>query len=356
MMIEMKRLLLTIMLSCIGWGVYAQKEDVYYLLDGTILKGYISEQRMDGDIVISYSEATFSYSKDQVRIRDKETILVSDVVYTPVEVLEFGDIITFKIHKDPMAEYRTSSNNIKCTERSGPEHIVDVIVTRDSTEYRGRIIVTEPGKHTKLQAGDSVFVIRQDNILIQRRESDSSLQAMMNSASLWDVLTFHDGREEKGLLVSQNYTTGELEFLSVDGFRSRYLVSELEKICRLENTLSVNEDVDILSINKKPVEPKVFQKGKDSVCLPAIVSVLEDAQYGIVVIDCTSDYCLFGYDPNIRINKNSYIQITVGEKNTVRYSVEKKSGDVETRKYNLRSGYYLLYSPSKNMGVPIRVY
>ena len=62
---------------------------------------------------------------------------------------------------------------------------------------------------------------RQDNILIQRRESDSSLQEMMNSASLWDVLTFHDGREEKGLLVSPNYATGELEFLSVDGFRSR---------------------------------------------------------------------------------------------------------------------------------------
>ena len=81
-------------------------------------------------------------------------------------------------------------------------------------------------------------------------------------------------------------------------------------IGRLENTLSVKENVNILSINKEPVEPKAFQKGKDIVCLPAIVSVLEDAQFGVVVIDCKSDYCLIGYDPNIRINKNSYIQIT----------------------------------------------
>lgn len=361
----MKKIVIFLFLSLAVNGWSAEVYDLIYMRDGTVLKGFISEQQMNGNICITFTSATYSLSKDQVIIgHNARSVRMGSKEYNNVEILETGDIVTFKVDFPSPETMSTRITEIVKTERAIIDHIIDVIVTRDELlEYKGHIIEVVRGKCVKMLVDDKVIVIRQDNILQQRREPDQETALIIPNSPLVETYALKDGSYDNGLLVSQNFETGIIEFISNSGYKSKWNISEVNRVKRDKNPKYQEPDDKILKVNNLPFTMSVAHVKDGDVSLPARSQIVGNAKAGSVEIEMTrnawENYVLMPFNPLNREKKSDFIRVfnlSDVEETTISGTVIREGEKTMTVSYELEPGYYVLFDQNTLMVLPLWVY
>lgn len=356
--------LLSLAVSSRGAEVY----DLIYLRDGSVLNGYISEQQMNGNICITFMSATYSLPKDKVKVvNGGRSVSTEDYEYDNVELLETGDVVTFKVDFSSPKTLSTRVSEIVRTERAVVDHIIDIVVTKDEHKpYEGHIVEVINGKQIKLMSlAGEMIVIRQDNVSQQRRKSDEESVPILISSPIIETYFLKDGTSDEGLLVGQNFETGIVEFLSNTGYKSKWNISEVSRVERARNPKYKEPDDITVKVNHMPFMMWQSRIDKGIVCFASQLSKnIGNAKAGTVEIEMTRNIfenmvVLMPFNPLDIERNSSYIKafsLSDIESDEIDGKKIREGGKTVTMAYKLEPGYYILYDKELRHILPLWIY
>ena len=209
-------------------------EDIY-LKDGSVYHGFISEQTVStGQVVIDYLWVDYTFEGDKVfmsQFDDPVTSLIANGnTYSNIKVLESGDYVTFRVFD--RGSFQTKSSEIVKTERPVYEGIYDLITLRNSQQHKGHIIETIPGKSIKLVTDNGkVINVLQKNIALQQREcKNKEKYNIVMQSPFSEEYVMKNGNVFKGVLVTQDYSSGLLTLTDNKGIPVPFLLKEIQII------------------------------------------------------------------------------------------------------------------------------
>ncbi len=365
----MLKRLLFVPLLLLGMVAGAQSFDTIYLKDGTVLSGFVSEQGRGGKVKITFTSITYSLPSDKIAFDiEKKGVIVAGKKYKNAEinVLESGDYITLHITPDTPDTFETGSDQILKMEKADVSHVIDVIMTKDeSTVYKGHILETGNGKYVKIESEGAIYLIGNNNIKEQRRETDVETSNLLQQSPLLDIYTLKDGSVVKGVLVCQNFLTGGIEFISEDGFKNRWTISEIDKVCREVNPKYQGPESDKILVNALPFTPIYLRIKENYIYMQDVSSFIGNARRGKVVfelksIDKKDNYIIFSFNPMDRDRDGKYIKmgkVSDIEESEIQYSISRRTnGMIKIQCDDLKDGYYCLYNTNTYQALPVWIY
>lgn len=335
----MKRLMLILFTLC-SVVAHAVQLEKLVLKDGSVLEGYISFQRLNGDFI-------FTSEKALICVPDEEVVSVSsyevklerlslkwcewaeeaDAVYDgyvrmneivrsrkmptsdsistgciqqvekqhirDVRVLEKG--VTLKYLEQRLKEYSLNMNEVSCVKRNKREKtdltgLMDIITLRNlSGELEGQIIEQFPGKQVRLLKNDGlVESIMQSQILKQRKEGINPNQPLIEQSPFIDILVLKAKKQVEGVIIEQFFGSNELPgyllLLKKNGETMNVAYRELEEIQRVPNPdYKQLKDVilrtDEVVIDRKPTKEALIEETDD------LVAFLPESDSTVITFD-----------------------------------------------------------------------
>lgn len=319
----MKQLMFILFTLCCVTAHAVQVEKLV-LKDGSVLEGYISSQRFNGDFIFTSEKALIcvpaeevvSVSSHEVKLEQllpewREWAKESDVVHDgyvrmneivrsrkirasdsmgtdsvqiiekqqidDVRVLEKG--VTLKYLEQSLNEYSLNMNEVVCIKRNRREKaeltgLKDIITLRDlSSELEGQIIEQFPGKQVRLLKNDGlVESIMQSQILKQRKEGINPNQTLIEQSPLLDIFVLKTKKRLEGVIIEQFFGSNELPgyllILKKDGKTEKVAHRELAETRRVINPdYKMLTDVilspDEIQIDRKPAKEALTEEADD---------------------------------------------------------------------------------------------
>ena len=342
--------------------------DDIFMKDGTVYHGYISEQKMNGDIIIKYVSVTRTIEGATVLPNGDGKVLVITPGrrYSDVFILEEGDVVTFK--QDFESETNANISQIEKIDRPVIKGIIDIITTKDD-KYQGNIVETVPGKYLKLrkQNGDLV-VILQKNILIQQRAAQDRSLSIVSQSPFMDSYQLKSGATVSGILTSQDSSSGLLIVTEASDITFPFEMKNIQVINKVfrpdftvvpsgleKNVLRLNGGV-YEGITATVKSSAVYVPSNEHlpwfVMSPGSLTVEMDVDLTKGVNDKSSPYSLFEFNPG-KSDDDGFYRLN-GIKNLGKITIppdsSDKKGPLATYVYdNLRSGIYALLNTKTYM-------
>ena len=158
------------------------------------------------------------------------SLIANGNTYSNIKVLESGDYVTFRVFD--RGSFQTKSSEIVKTERPVYEGIYDLITLRNSQQHKGHIIETIPGKSIKLVTDNGkVINVLQKNIALQQREcKNKEKYNIVMQSPFSEEYVMKNGNVFKGVLVTQDYSSGLLTLTDNKGIPVPFLLKEIQII------------------------------------------------------------------------------------------------------------------------------
>ena len=337
--------------------------DDIYMKDGTVYHGYISSQKMNGDITIHYVSVIRTLEGASVFSEGdgKGVVMTGDRRYSDVDILEYGDMVTFRDEFE--SDEHTHISQIEKTVRPILKGFLDIITTKND-KYQGNIVETVPGKSVKmLRQNGTVAVILQKNIVSQQRAVLDKTLGIVSQSPFIDSYLLKDGNTVSGVLTSQDSSSGLLIVTDAsDNNRPCDIknISVINKVFRDGFTVvSPGLDKNVLRLNGIEYEGiegtlknnAVFFPSNEHlpwfVMSPGSLTVEMDADLAKDVIDQSSPYSLTEFNPGKSDDNDLYRLNGIKNKGKTIIAPDfgDKKGQVATYVYdNLGSGIYALFN------------
>ena len=261
-----KRLVLALT-ALLAAGAFLQAQEVK-MKDGTKYTGYISEQSPSGKAAVTYSTAQVTVPGDSLQITpngDKTSIRWGKRFFDATEILEEGDLVTFKALTPGSVSVKLA--DIDRISYPFNTMVHDVVVADRS--YEGNITEVIVGKYVKMAVNNKTVVIADKNIHSQTKvavDKEKSLNIKM--FPYLDVYEVKNMPTLTGALISQNYLDGSAIFLTKEGALMPISMEKISSIRRIPNdayddSVPVEADTVDVRINNKAVkwlEAKIDKK------------------------------------------------------------------------------------------------
>lgn len=275
----------------------AQIFESIYLLDGSVLEGYISEQQpgkgitftaykatitIPENIVLSINNHKVEYSSlplewkawSDINIKDEKDMILSDIILDEksdtliakgdssiikkkllhtyllnmpqnVKILEKGSVIKY-LDLNPQTYYLKWSD-VKYVKRpprskielSGINYVIHL--KNSDLEFSGEMLEQSLGKQIKLLKKDGVIeVIDINKIASIRKEKFNQEQSIFEQTPLLDQVYICSGRCITGIIINQNFVhkNEKNSFLTIQGINGEIDVVPYSEVCKYGNCIN----------------------------------------------------------------------------------------------------------------------
>lgn len=343
--------------------------DTIIMKNGTVYEGIISEQTPKGDVWIKAASSTLTFDRDSISINSTDgttSIRFKNQMFNDVEILEDGDIITFRCNHETLVQ--TKLSEVDRVLKPVVPNVLDVIIADKS--YEGSIVETAFGRYNKILSGNKKYVIKNKKVKSQSRKTEAEGRENLDVTLFpyLDVYEMKDKSVVSGILVSQNMSDGALIFKTESGALLPLNFSNIAKVRKVVNnnykevvypldtasmaSLSIND------IEAKPIE--VIYEKADIVCVPVATGedmiLIPGKDVTLCQKEKVKEYVLVPFNP-LEGLKNGYIRLGKAETlSSVKPTlVEKQDGLTFTDYKDLKAGYYILFNKEEGKIIPLWV-
>lgn len=299
---------------CVSENTLAQNIEQIYMKSGSIIEGYIAEQKPGSFITVQSIKATIVVNSDSIqnkiieripidslsnewkqwatenckwivkegkRYLELYTLEFSSCVYSKVFLLEKGSLLKFiDITPNKYAfkwgeMYRTIKNKRPANLFSG---LKEVLVLKDDSKVEGQITEQYPGKDVKIETenGD-VLSYKFSQIKQIQTEKLNEKMSLWSQIPLLDVIKLKDEPTELAGFISSRTLGKDLVFEFEDGHKRNIQQNQIVSYAKRQNDKYVevydkflNEDEILL--NGKPAYFTPLQSQGENLLLGEIVS------------------------------------------------------------------------------------
>ena len=343
--------------------------DTIIMKSGTVYEGIISEQTPKGDVWIKANNSTLTFDRDSISINSTDgitSIRFKNQIFNDVEVLEDGDIITFRCNHETLVQ--TKLSEVERVLKPIVPNVLDVIIADKS--YEGSIIETAFGRYNKILSGNKKYVIKNKKIKSQSRKTEAEGRENLDVTLFpyLDVYEMKDKSVVSGILVSQNMSDGALIFKTESGALLPLNLSNIEKVRKVVNSnykevvypldTASMANLSINDVEAKPIE--VIYEKADIVCVPLATGedmiLIPGKDVTLCQKEKVKEYVLVPFNP-LEGLKNGYIRLGKAETLSVVKPtlVEKQDGLTFTDYKDLKAGYYILFNKEEGKIIPLWV-
>lgn len=325
------------------------------LNDGSILKGYISQQRPGEDFTFMSEEAVmFTSGKDIISIEAKEknindlspewkmwaeknntlkgsgenrTLTLHDITFknnhtVEVRLLEKGETVKYLELSPRSYSFKWDALKVIIKEKRTPlmlTGVIDFVELTNNQVHEGQIVEQIPGKSIKILKSDGlVEAIDLLSVIKTKIIKLNPYQNLFEQVPLLDIIQLNNGKEIKGLIVERNIADREEDcFLTV-----QYEDDAKEKIL----TKAVKEYRRIPNVNYKPEWDILLQEGEILInnIVARKIELNDMKQVGFSIPDNS---------PKIVIDKGFLTQGIIVNANLAEKDQDKNIFVIETRQY-----------------------
>ena len=362
----MKRFVLLAFAAFIAAGSAIHAQQVT-LRDGTVFDGYVSQQSRTGDACITYTAACYTVPGESVKLTrhdDACDIFWDGSTYRGVEILEEGDLVTFRVNVEGKVDIKVA--DIERIAYNPTPGVHDVVVAGES--YEGVIVENIVGKYIKLEMSGRKVVLAKNKITSQSKVSaDKSKMLNIKLFPYLEEYEVEDMPKMTGVLVSTNNKDGSAILMGTDGTMIPISIGKIVSTKRIPNEAYDKPDeeqqpVDILVCGRAPKWMAVSTDywGDYTIRASALAENITPVFGDYIYINSAEDrpsLQLVPFDPFSPRNDN----LSFGSSDDLNFhaiqasSVVATQGRQDTEFAGLEQGFYILWDIAERRVAPIWV-